>query len=210
MNAHVEESVSSNKDEVAKNVVWGLRGSNRFRAIRIIKKSLWKCAFMCLHEVRIDQWPGGPEDDGHHNQSLSWLLENNGGSRRMRTWPAVWRTSHRWYERQTVGQSVRDLEVPNGNVCIVILGNVRVAAYDPTVYNIHPRQRVFKIYIVKMVKGDYFRLFSIVVYVLIFPRVYKPGKVPISVLSLDHAINGVTLRLLSSFKAARLAKRSSS
>ena len=40
MNAHVEESVSSNEDEVAKNVAWSLHGSNCFRAIRIIKKPL--------------------------------------------------------------------------------------------------------------------------------------------------------------------------
>jgi hypothetical protein len=53
----IEEAVSSNEGEVAKNVVWSLHGSNCFRAIRIIKKSsLWKCAFMYLHEV---WWPGG-------------------------------------------------------------------------------------------------------------------------------------------------------
>ena len=58
--AYVEEAVSSNEGEVAKNVVRGLHGSNCFRAIRIIEKSsLWKCALMYLQEVRIDWFSGG-------------------------------------------------------------------------------------------------------------------------------------------------------
>jgi hypothetical protein len=44
--ADIEEAVSSNESEVAKNVVWSLRDSNCFRVIRIIKKSSVE---MCLH-----------------------------------------------------------------------------------------------------------------------------------------------------------------
>ena len=57
--------------------VTSLHGSNCFRAIRITKKSsLWKCAFILLHEVRIDWWPSkDTQDDNHRNHSLSWSCE---------------------------------------------------------------------------------------------------------------------------------------
>ena len=144
--------------------------------------------------------------DSHHNHSLSWLFEtvvevevDN-----------VTRSEHGLRAKPTANQSEirKDPEVPTGHICTVILGNVRVAGYDPTLTISVPANGYSRLS--RWLKVIIF-VFSLSLYTFsLFPRVYKPGKVPISVLSLGHAINGEILRLLSSSKAVRLAKRSSS
>jgi hypothetical protein len=93
---------------------------------------------VCLHVfTSVALWPVMPRTitSTHHNHSLSWLFEKHCGSGSVDN---VTRSEHALLANQL--EIRKDPQVPNGSICIVILGNFRVAGYDPTVDNIRPRQ----------------------------------------------------------------------